>query len=1117
MQQLGCLVLQSPLARGGSAQVWSALHVHTQHPLAVKFLRSDRRALAPMISREAHALASLDHRHIATIYDLAVLEQPLRLSSSEQLEAGTPYLVMELASEGSALPLCGALSEPELLSLLDQTLGALAHIHAHELLHLDIKPSNVLLTAHELLSFAEVRVVDMGLGSIFDAQGAQGAGTPGYMAPEQLRRGELGPWTDLYSLGLMAAQLLLGEALLAHGEPCSEQALERLPQAWRAWIATCLEPEPAARWRSAQLARQRLRAALPFEPSPLKITARSSAQVRHAQTLNSQNYSTQVSFGPLSLPAAGIAAPPAHAGAWTTASSSSDAHVTAGASVGWRDSWQLPYASKPLYRLAELGTGVFMQRAFRMVWRADERDLLWAQLGRSEQEQRVQVLGMVAAQGVGSSALGRWFGHRATELLDARFIQAVELGGERAVDAMLRLMRAIAKPLRAVSEPHRDALEALDVLERGVALGSSSSRAWVELDQVVALCARLIRCVCQEQRLVIFIDDASSAPALVRLARALQMQEIPCDYAAMILVNGRAVAELDGVEVALEVEPMPQEALAALINQAIGLDPVLIDELASRAQGSPKLVTATIQQWLRQGYLEPGPRGLQLTSWRAPWLEESSLEDGARLEQLMKSLDVDARRAFALLCLKGRSVERDWLERALTHAALSWPVELLEQLLLMGVLRQDRRGFVFSSASLLTRSAQLLESMQQVELAASFDRALGEAALAAMSWRRAQGASSPRSTSMCLWDANVWAMCHQVEAALEALEPLLVSGVDLELAGACLEVIERIGALPEARSSSLLAAQLLRARCLYALGDHGADAILAELGDSLEQAPPLLRYAHDEMLLIAALGRGDFAAAKIAAETLKETLKSQRDATLIASANASLARYGIHTKRYDDAISHALIALEQCLRLENPSLELVVRNILGIAMFEHERLDEAITNLEVALRLARALGAVKFQVMAINSLGDVSMRQQRWEEAQRWFELGLDVGNERYPLAAYLRGNLAWIALNQGDPARALGQVDEALSRLSQEPNIVRLYLMELRQGALALLDEAASWDVCMDGIDALMERVNAAHEEGIVAAQWAAARWQARGDEARLERAVALKARLREVWSAHA
>lgn len=1115
MQQLGCLVLEAPIARGGSAQVWSARHVHTQHPLAVKFLRSDRRALAPMLSREAHALASLDHRHIATIYDLAMLAQPLELSVGERLEAGTPYLVMELASEGSALPLRGQLEEPELLSLLEQTLGALAHIHAHELLHLDIKPSNVLLTAHELLSFAEVRVVDMGLGSIFDAHGAQGAGTPGYMAPEQLRRGELGPWTDLYCVGLLAAELLLGEALLAHGERCSPEALSRLPEAWRPWIGACLEAAPAARWRSAQLARQRLLAALPFPAKPLKLTARS----RGPLPTNAQTYSTQVSLGPMSLPASSLLMPAPYVasgeglgGGDASAAAAARQSMSSSASVGWRDSWQLPYASKPLYRLAELGTGVFMQRAFRMVWRAAERDALWAMLGRAERLGRASVTGMVAAAGVGSSALGRWFGHRAAELLDARFIQAVELGGERAVDVVLRLARAIfssVKPLQAGA--YDQELEALEALERAVS--SSAARTWVELDQLVALCARLISRTSQEQRLVIFIDDASSSPALVKLARALHAQEIPCAQAAMILVNGRQISELEGLPVGLSLEPMPQEALAALINQAIGLDPVLIDELASRAQGSPKLVTATIQQWLRQGYLEPGPRGLQLTSWRAPWLEESSLEDGARLEQLIRGLDHESCRALAMLCVKGRAIERGWLELALERAALPWPSALLEQLLWMGVLRQDRQGFMFSSGALLTRSAQLLEAAQPPV----FDHALGEAALDAMTTWREPEQHQQRTTSMCLWDANVWAMCKQVELATQVLTPLLISGVDLELAGACLEIIERLGALPEAAGRSLLAAQLLRARCLYALGDHGADAALDELGALIEQAPPLLRYAHDEMLLIAALGRGDFAAAKLAAQKLNETLKSQADPTLIASAHASLARYGIHTKRYDDAISHAFIALEHCLSVGHPSLELVVRNVLGIALFEHDRLDEAVANLEIALELARTLGAVKFQVMAINSLGDAAMRQARWEDAQRWFELGLEVGNERYPLAAYLRGNLAWIALNQDDPTSALAQVDEALSRLSQEPNIVRLYLMELRQGALALLGEVASWDVCMDSIDALMARVDAAHEEGIKAAQWASARWLERGDQARHQRALALEERLREVWSAHA
>ena len=201
------------VARGGSATVWRARHMHTNHPLAVKFLRREWRDRGDVLLAEAEALSRLDHRHIATIFDVGHLEKALEIDG-EEIAAQTPYIVMEWADQGTSLANRGGWERGHLTTVLDQTLGALAHIHALGLLHLDIKPSNVLLSSHEDRTRAEVRVVDLGLWSLRGEDGQANFGTPGYMAPERRASAQ----ADLYGVGMMA--LVLADHKLLHRAQC---------------------------------------------------------------------------------------------------------------------------------------------------------------------------------------------------------------------------------------------------------------------------------------------------------------------------------------------------------------------------------------------------------------------------------------------------------------------------------------------------------------------------------------------------------------------------------------------------------------------------------------------------------------------------------------------------------------------------------------------------------------------------------------------------------------------------------------------------------------------------------------------------------------------------------
>ena len=154
--------------------------------------------------KEAETISELRNHHIITIYD--VFE-----------ENGTAYYVMEYLSCGSLsdrIP-SGGLPESEAVGYIRQVAEALAYIHQHNILHLDVKPSNILFRKED-----EAVLIDFGISKHYDEEGgSQTSSTPvgvsrGYAPLEQYKKGgvaQFSPATDVYSLGATLYKLLTGK------------------------------------------------------------------------------------------------------------------------------------------------------------------------------------------------------------------------------------------------------------------------------------------------------------------------------------------------------------------------------------------------------------------------------------------------------------------------------------------------------------------------------------------------------------------------------------------------------------------------------------------------------------------------------------------------------------------------------------------------------------------------------------------------------------------------------------------------------------------------------------------------------------------------------------------
>jgi tRNA A-37 threonylcarbamoyl transferase component Bud32 len=188
------------IGAGNHGVVFRARDSQLQREVAIKrfshFLADDPRAMR-RITREVATLARVSHPHVVTVHDLVHMAD-----GDGEI---TPHLVMELV-EGTSLKDLLSLQGPSLRSVIvvRGVLEGLVACHQADILHLDIKPANVLVT-----SDGGVKIVDFGIARAASDATATVAGTPHYMAPEQFE-GRADERSDIYSVGCLLYECLTG-------------------------------------------------------------------------------------------------------------------------------------------------------------------------------------------------------------------------------------------------------------------------------------------------------------------------------------------------------------------------------------------------------------------------------------------------------------------------------------------------------------------------------------------------------------------------------------------------------------------------------------------------------------------------------------------------------------------------------------------------------------------------------------------------------------------------------------------------------------------------------------------------------------------------------------------
>jgi hypothetical protein len=257
--------LVDPIGRGGVGAVWRAWDHRRRRYVAAKVLQQvDAHALLRFVREQA---LRIDHPHVLAPESWAADDDRVLFTMGLVRGGSLSHLIGDY----------GPLPPRYVALLLGQLLAGLTAVHAEGVIHRDIKPANILLEATGT-GTPHIRLSDFGIamrkGEARLTETNYVVGTPGYFAPEQLEGEEPDFPADLYAVGLVALYLLSGskpdaraivERYRAVGTPSAPQGV---PEPLWQVIAGLLQPDPLARFRTANGARKALGAALELLPDP---------------------------------------------------------------------------------------------------------------------------------------------------------------------------------------------------------------------------------------------------------------------------------------------------------------------------------------------------------------------------------------------------------------------------------------------------------------------------------------------------------------------------------------------------------------------------------------------------------------------------------------------------------------------------------------------------------------------------------------------------------------------------------------------------------------------------------------------------------------------------------
>lgn len=735
------------IGRGGMGIVYLCRDLIADERVALKLLIRPGMKMRPedawWFQEEARALASLSHPAIVRARDFGALED------------GTPYLAMD-AVPGRSLHewiylahTDGLLPWPIVWTTVDQVLGALAHAHARAVIHGDLKPSNVLLDIPPDGADPKVSVLDLGLAWLMQDRvdhrldGGQeaeptvrwGAGTPGWMAPEQIRFAapHIGPPTDLYALGCILFALLSDrepytgtndELLTQHkSAPVPEPSIPPgVPPEVAGFVMRLMAKRPWHRYEYAAEARRAWRRFAPTggaTTTPLPIGSRSRGPLPSSQAAASSRESV----------------PGGEPQPTTT---------------GLLNLRPAPFVARGFERarLLEIAADLVERGGHRLVLLSGDA-------------------------GVGKSRLAEWLCEEVHERgmlvpLRARYrkIAAPLDGMVGAVTQHYRLERAdrdiVEKVLMNLWEvPANDEDEKTWVAAtaewiRPASLGDRGARSFTLVDGEKPtprpgyaatptgkrfaldrpelrwlIIRRVFERIGHKRPVLLWMDDIHHAAqttiegllSLHRDAPHLGLMIVATVRNEAVEANPHAAALIDSLVAGfrgerLDVAPLSPQQTHALLRETLPLDDAAVTEAATRSKGNPLFALQLLHAWAMGGHMEL--KGGRYSVPRRS-LEVRAATTAELWEERLRALPDDLRRGALAAAALGGDIRSDVLRAQLSalgidpEAAifamkraqillasgdrLRWPHALLQEHLLAQIFRQDDAASIFRAAA----------------------------------------------------------------------------------------------------------------------------------------------------------------------------------------------------------------------------------------------------------------------------------------------------------------------------------------------------------------------------------------------------------------------------------
>ncbi len=757
---LGPFDLREPIGEGGMGSVWSGTHRASGVPVAVKLLDA-REGWGPeamqFLHNEVRAVAALHHPAVVMLLDAGQVDRRTQAASQGRIAARTPYLVMELCTGGTLWPQRGRLGwsllQPLLLSLLD----ALAHAHARGVVHRDLKPGNVLVGGAGDLRPGP-KLTDFGIARLEDVEifrDGTFAGSPSYAPPEQLlgRSRLVGPWTDLYALGVLTWDLVCAqtpwrglpaerafEAKMAAEFPIWEPVLP-MPDGLERWVKALLAPRPAERpaWAAdAAWSLRRLEAPPDLGwsgvvPLPaLGVVAQQSGTellsiLRPRPLAGDPDAPTSLDRGLLeTLAGAPLSLQPSRAGLGGPTDPSAPR-------PGRRerppllDDWRRRDPPAPPMLLVGAGLALYSLRALPMVDREQERDRIWSALHDVARAGVARCLLVRGESGVGKSRLVGWMAERANELGVASVLVARHGPSRGRRDgigpAVARRLGLEGLDEEGTREGLRGQLEALGdrsgwLLDGLMALLCPGSEEGLRQrdrrpEERVAGVVRLLALLAQDRPVMLWLDDLQWASDALELARALlvgrRLRRHPVLVVGTVrdpdVVPGSAAARgLQGLATdegtdTLQLAPLAEADQEALVGELLRLDPTLRGEVVQRTGGNPLFAVQLVGDWVRRGVLVPAESGFV----RADGADATLPDDihslwRQRFDEALADRPDRARLALELAAALGERVDRGEWQALCVEAGVSGVSGLPGDLAARGLVLSEARQWAFVHA-----------------------------------------------------------------------------------------------------------------------------------------------------------------------------------------------------------------------------------------------------------------------------------------------------------------------------------------------------------------------------------------------------------------------------------